>query len=359
MVTPIRQLLRILVLICVPLAVASCGGKKTTAPDPKPSVTVTPGSPTVNAGATLQFTATVTDLAPGVTWSLAKASGNTDSLGTITQTGLYTAPMAVTKWWDYEIRVTATSTADGSVSGSTVATVPVDLKSFTYQVINTYPHADTAWTQGFEYDNGMFLEGTGRTRQSYLWRSEIASGNITQQHKLGDTYFGEGVTRLGDKIYQVTWTSTTCFVYNQSDFSPADTLSYTGQGWGLTNNGTEIIMSNGSSLIRFRNPMTFDINRDFRVYDRDRFVDDLNELEYIDGMIYSNVWQTDSIAVIDPADGRVAGWIDLTGLPLPQDVTGSENVLNGIAYDAMGDRLFVTGKLWSVVYEIELVPPSP
>jgi glutamine cyclotransferase len=244
--------------------------------------------------------------------------------------------------------------------------------SFTYQVDASFPHADTAWTQGFEYDNGVFLEGTGVKGRSYVWRSEIATGNILKQHKIDDIYFGEGVTRLGNRIYQVTWQEFTCFVYDEADFaSPGpvfgtsqgitaiDTLTYTGDGWGLTNNGNEIIMSNGSSKIRFRDPMTFDINRDVRVYDRDRFVDRLNELEYINGKIYANVWQTDSIAVIEPSDGRVSAWIDLTGLPLPADVTGGENVLNGIAYDAMNQKLYVTGKLWAKIYEITLIPVSP
>lgn len=243
--------------------------------------------------------------------------------------------------------------------------------SYTYQVLNSYPHADTAWTQGFEYDNGVFLEGTGQTGRSYVWRAEIATGNVIKQHLLDNPYFGEGVTRLGSKIFQLTWLDHICFVYNEADLASGgplfgtsqgitaiDTLDYGGQGWGLTNNGSEIIMSNGSSLIRHRDPDDFSIIREYQVKDRGRAIDEINELELINGMVYANIWQTDSIYVFDPADGKVTAWIDLAGLPLPADQNPNQNVLNGIAYDATGDRLFVTGKYWSKVYEIQLVPAA-
>jgi glutamine cyclotransferase len=222
---------------------------------------------------------------------------------------------------------------------------------YTYRVIRRYPHDPAAFTQGLVYFEGIFYEGTGLYGRSSLRRVDLETGQVLQRVDLADPYFGEGVAMAGDTLIQLTWREHTAFIYDRRTFAVTGQFTYTTEGWGLTHDGQRLIMSDGSNTLYFRDPSTFEETSRVLVFDGATPVARLNELEFIRGEVYANVWQTDRIARIDPHTGRVTSWIDLTGLKPPQT-----DVLNGIAYDAMQDRLFVTGKLWPYLYEIELVP---
>lgn len=223
-----------------------------------------------------------------------------------------------------------------------------------YQVVKTYPHDRSAFTQGLEYHNGFLYEGTGLNGRSTLRKVELATGRVVQQIALPYEYFGEGITMLAGEILQLTWQSQVGFVYGASDFKMRRQFRYTGEGWGLTNNGREVFFSDGSSTLRVLSPKTLAETRRIRVTDGATPVAQLNELEVVEGEIYANVWQSERVARISPATGKVVGWIDLRGLLSPIFSSGVD-VLNGIAYDAAGKRLFVTGKLWPSVFEIKVV----
>ena len=237
------------------------------------------------------------------------------------------------------------------------ATPSGDIPVYTYKVINTYPHDRQAFTQGLVYHDGVLYEGTGLWGKSYLRRVELETGNVLQLHKIPPQYFGEGVTVYGDRIIQLTWQSYIGFVYDRDSLQLLHEFYYSSEGWGLTHDGERLIMSDGSAKLYFWDPDTLAKTGQIEVRDDDGPVDMLNELEYINGKVYANVWQTDLIAIIDPETGRVTGWIDLEGLLGPEDRTEPVDVLNGIAYDADNDRLFVTGKWWPKLFEIELVAP--
>jgi glutaminyl-peptide cyclotransferase len=224
-------------------------------------------------------------------------------------------------------------------------------------VIHTYPHDEGAFTQGLEYTNGMLYESTGLNGQSTLRRVGLESGAILAICALPPAFFAEGMTIYGDKIFQLTWQSHIGFVYARDSFALLQTFSYPTEGWGLTHDGARLIMSDGTARLHFLDPETLQEVGHVDVVDDQGPVIRLNELEYVRGEIYANVWQTDRIARIDPASGQVRGWIDLTGL-LPTERQKPGGVLNGIAYDAEHDRLFVTGKLWPTLFEIALVAPT-
>jgi glutamine cyclotransferase len=227
---------------------------------------------------------------------------------------------------------------------------------FTYKVVRDYPHDPTAFTQGLEYRGGFLYEGTGLNGRSSLRKERLETGQILEQTKLSPEYFGEGITVLGPAIFQLTWQSHTGFVYGSSTFHVERRFSYPGEGWGLTNDGHLIYMSDGTAAIRVMDPHTFAEKRRIQVRDGGAPVAELNELEWVDGEILANVWQTDRIARISPATGEVAGWIDCSGM-LPTVFRSSPDaVLNGIAYDSRTKRLFVTGKLWPKLYQIQMVP---
>jgi glutaminyl-peptide cyclotransferase len=223
-----------------------------------------------------------------------------------------------------------------------------------YRVVNVYPHDSTAFTQGLEYRGGYLYEGTGLEGQSRLRKVDLKTGRVIQEIRLGAQYFGEGITILNQRIIQITYKSQRGFIYDQGTFKLLRTFDYPGEGWGLTNDMKQIYMSDGSSEIRVWDGETLAERRRIKVRDGSRPVTLINELELVNGEIFANVWQTDRIARISPADGRVTGWINLAGLS-PAG-TASEAVLNGIAHDGMGGRLFVTGKLWPKLYEIQVVP---
>jgi len=229
---------------------------------------------------------------------------------------------------------------------------------YTYKVIATYPHSTSSYTEGFFYLDGLFYESTGLEGHSGVMAITPATGKPIQRLDLAPNYFGEGIVDWGPNILGWTWQTNTGFVYNRFSFRVVGQFKYEGEGWGMTRTASRIITSDGTATLRFRNPRTFQETRQIVVKDGDRVVDQLNELEMVKGQIYANVWHSDRIARISPRDGRVLGWIDLAGL-LPEDQrVNSESVLNGIAYDAKTDRLFVTGKQWPTVFEIKVIPKS-
>ena len=229
---------------------------------------------------------------------------------------------------------------------------------YTYNIVNIYPHDRSAFTQGLVFEDGFLYEGTGLYGQSTLRRVELETGDILQIRGLPDQFFGEGITVYGNEIIQLTWQSNVGFVYDKNSFELLQQFNYSTEGWGITHNGTCLIMSDGTSTLHFLDPQTFEEISQLAVFADDDPVTRLNELEYIQGEIYANVWQTDRIARIAPETGRVIGWIDLRGLLTAEDRSEPVDVLNGIAYDTEADRLFVTGKLWPKLFEIELISPE-
>ncbi len=227
---------------------------------------------------------------------------------------------------------------------------------YTYKVVAQYPHSTSSYTEGLLYLNGVFYEGTGLNGRSGLLANNPQTGQTLQHVDLPAQYFGEGIVDWGPYLYQWTWQSHLCFVYDRFTLRLVRTLLYTGEGWGMTRNATELITSDGSATLRFRDPITFRELRHITVHDGLRRIDKLNELELIKGEIYANVWHTDRIARISPSDGRVLAWIDLAGLLPESQKVDAESVLNGIAYDPQHDRLFVTGKQWPAIFEIKLLP---
>ena len=229
----------------------------------------------------------------------------------------------------------------------------------TFKVVNTYPHDRAAYTQGLVMDGGTLYEGTGLNGRSSLRRVDLESGQVLHSVALDPEHFGEGVTTWNDQIIQLTWKSHLGFVYDKATFRLLKTFNYPTEGWGLTQDGASLIMSDGTSILHFMDPVTFQETKRITVTDQGQPVVKLNELEYVRGEILANVWQTDRIARIAPETGQVIGWIDLTGLLNQADRPPSADaVLNGIAYDAGRDRLFVTGKLWPNLFEVTLAPRS-
>lgn len=237
-----------------------------------------------------------------------------------------------------------------SLLASSAVAAPV----FGYKVIAKYPHATTSYTEGFLYLNGLFYEGTGRNGHSLLMAIDPKSGMVQQHISLPAEYFGEGIVDWGSNIYWWTWQSHTCFVYDRFTLQQVKKFTYTGEGWGMTHDERSIITSDGTSTLRFRDPNTFAETRHIVVKDGGRPITQLNELEYIKGEIYANIWHSDMIARISPKDGHVISYINLAGILPPSQMIDAESVLNGIAYDSKGDRLFVTGKQWPAIFEIKV-----
>jgi glutaminyl-peptide cyclotransferase len=226
---------------------------------------------------------------------------------------------------------------------------------FGYRIVTTYPHDRSAFTQGLVYRSGVLYEGTGLYGQSTLRRVDLSTGAVREKVTLGSAYFGEGIAVLKDRIYQLTWREQTGFVYDRETFALLDRFSYATEGWGLTTDGTRLMASNGTDRITFHDPDTFAELDSIAVRADGEPVPRLNELEYVKGEIWANVFQTDRIARIDRTTGKVSGWINLSGLLSDNDRAGLDvGVLNGIAYDAAKNRLFVTGKNWPKLFEITL-----
>jgi len=236
----------------------------------------------------------------------------------------------------------------------TIAAPPVVPHADGFVVVRTYPHDANAFTQGLIYLDGHLYESTGLNGRSSVRMEDLATGRVLQKYDLPPQYFGEGLTDWGSTLIQLTWQAHEGFVYDRFSFKLQSTFSYEGEGWGLTHDATNLIISDGTSYLRFLDPRSFREVRRVQVTDEaGRAVDKLNELEYVHGEIYANIWQTDRIARISSRTGKILGWIDLSGILDKQDREGAD-VLNGIAYDSSGGRLFVTGKLWPKLFEIRI-----
>ena len=225
-----------------------------------------------------------------------------------------------------------------------------------YRVIHTYPHDPQAFTQGLEYRNGFLYEGTGLNGRSTVRKVDLETGKVLETTSIDQRYFGEGITVIDGHIVELTWQTNVGFLYTQADFKTLKSFYYPGEGWGLANDSTHIYMSDGTAEIRVWDPKTLEEKRRITVHDGAKTIDQLNELEFVKGEIYANIWQTDKIVRISPTTGAVLGWIDMSGLLGPMYRNGTEDVLNGIAYDAATKRLWVTGKLWPNLFEIKIVP---
>ncbi|MEE8620595.1 MAG: glutaminyl-peptide cyclotransferase [Syntrophobacteria bacterium] len=245
-----------------------------------------------------------------------------------------------------------------TVTNSTQPTISYPAPVVGYRIVNTYPHDPIAFTQGLVFADGVLYEGTGLRGQSSLRKVDLKTGTILQVRQLPVRFFGEGITIYGNRVIQLTWRARVGFVYHKQTFQLLDTFNYSTEGWGITHDGRSLIISDGTSTLYLLDPQTFREVGRLEVHTRDGPVSRLNELEYVQGEIYANVWKTDRIARISPQTGEVVGWINLEGLLEPEDRYRRIDVLNGIAYDVKNDRLFVTGKLWPKLFEIELVVPK-
>lgn len=244
--------------------------------------------------------------------------------------------------------------ASSGVAQQTNSAKPaVDVES--YQIIHVYPHAPSAYTQGLIFLDGTLYEGTGLEGRSSLRRVQLETGKVLQRYDLPKEYFGEGITDWKNDLYQLTWRSGTCFVYDRVSFRLLHTFHYPGEGWGLTHDEKHLIMSDGTAKLRILDPASFKQLKRITVTYQRRPVENLNELEYIHGAIYANVWMSDRIAIISPKSGKVERWLDLSGILPGHDSINGNAVLNGIAYDAKTDRIFVTGKLWPKLFEIRVI----
>jgi glutaminyl-peptide cyclotransferase len=244
----------------------------------------------------------------------------------------------------------------GANSGSSTTNTPANAPAskINYEVVHAYPHDTGAFTQGLIFVNGKLYEGTGQEGRSSLREVDLQTGHVVNKVEVPEPFFAEGITLLNGKIYQLTWQHGIGFIYNAQTLEKTGQFAYKGQGWGITNDGHSLIVSDGSYNLKFFNPDSFTVTKTIAVADGDTNVPRLNELEFVNGEIYANIWHDDRIATIDPQNGRVTGWIDLAGLLPPGAVTDEEAVLNGIAFDQAGNRLFVTGKLWPQLFEIKL-----
>jgi len=225
------------------------------------------------------------------------------------------------------------------------------------KVVHTYPHLTTSYTEGFFFRDGLFYEGTGIEGHSEILVYE-PSGKLIQHTDIDPSVFGEGIVDWGDTLFEWTWQTHSGTIFDRVSLAPIRQFHYDGEGWGMTRTEKEIVTSDGSPILRFRSPDTFDQIRQITVRDGPTPVRNLNELEYIKGEIYANVWHSDRIARINPTTGQVIAWIDCAGLLPADQKIDAESVLNGIAYDAPHDRLFVTGKQWPTIFEIKLIPPG-
>jgi len=238
------------------------------------------------------------------------------------------------------------------------STTPEVVPLYTYKIVNTYPHDRNAFTQGLVFEDGILYEGTGLHGQSTLRKVELETGDILRILTLPAQFFGEGVTIYGNKLIQLTWQSNVGFIYDKESFELLQEFNYSTEGWGITHDGKRLIMSDGTSTLHFLDPETFQEIGQIEVYDRNGPVTKLNELEYVQGEIYANIWKTDRVARIAPLTGQVMGWIELENILSPEDRNHRVDALNGIAYDAKNDRLFVTGKFWPKIIEIEMISPD-
>jgi glutamine cyclotransferase len=225
---------------------------------------------------------------------------------------------------------------------------------YTCKIVATYPHDSQAFTQGLIFEDGVLYESTGLYEKSTLRKVELSAGRILQMHKLADEFFAEGIAICGNRIVQLTYKSGVGFVYNRDTFEVLNTFNYPGEGWGLTYDGEHLVLSDGTATLRLLDPETYEQVSSIEVRDGTRLIEGLNELEYVKGHIYANLWPTERIVIVDPKTGQVSGWVNLQEI-LKLVSNSQAEVPNGIAYDAAGDRLFVTGKYWPELFEMRLV----
>jgi glutamine cyclotransferase len=230
-----------------------------------------------------------------------------------------------------------------------------DTPVYSYEIVNVYPHDASAFTEGLVFADGVLYEGTGLHGSSSLRQVELATGRVLKEYRVPAQYFGEGITLWNDTLIQLTYQSHLGFVYEKDSFALSRTFSYPTEGWGLTHDGTHLIMSDGTAALYFLDPESFEVVNQLEVTDRGTAIAQLNELEYVRGTIYANVWPTNRIAMISPETGELVSWLELNGLLSAEDRLQPVDVLNGIAYDPVQDRLFVTGKYWPKLFELELV----
>jgi len=243
-------------------------------------------------------------------------------------------------------------------TNSSYANEKIDTPVLGYKIVNTYPHDTNSFTQGLIFDKGVLYESTGLIGRSAVKIVDLKTGKTLKSHELPDNYFGEGIAIIENKIIQLTWRSKTGFVYDKKTLKLIKKFSYQTQGWGITYDGKYLIISDGSAVLYFMDPNTFKVVGTLEVYGDSGKVSKLNELEYINGEIYANIWGIEKIARINPKTGRVTAWIDLSGLLSDQDKKNRVDVLNGIAFNSENGNLFVTGKLWPKLFEIKLVPKN-
>ena len=246
------------------------------------------------------------------------------------------------------------STTPSSSTSNPPAPANGPVPKYGYEIVNIWPHDSNAFTQGLILMDGKLLESTGQEGFSSLRRVELESGKVLKKVDVPVPFFAEGITVLNGKVYQLTWQHGVGFIYDAQTFELQGEFNYQGEGWGLTTDGQSLILSDGSDRLRFIDPTSFRMTKVINVKDGTLPVGKLNELEYVNGEIYANVWHDDRIAAIDPQSGRVNAWIDLTGLMPEDELRDTEAVLNGIAYDQASDKLTVTGKLWPRVFEIKV-----
>lgn len=250
---------------------------------------------------------------------------------------------------------TTSTTPSGSPSPSPTQTTSTSVPVYTVSIVHSYPHDSSAFTQGLVMENdGTLLESTGLYGQSSLRQVNLVDGSILQQYTLPSEYFGEGIAVVEDKIVQLTWQNKIGFIYDKETLELLGNFSINVEGWGLTHDGTHLIMSDGTSNLYFFDPNTYQVISSINVYDNNGPVSHLNELEYINGTIYANIWMSPKIAIINPTSGQVQAYIDLTQIVQSNTTSNRDAVLNGIAYNKQTNQLFVTGKYWSYLYEIEL-----
>jgi len=223
-----------------------------------------------------------------------------------------------------------------------------------YQIVNIWPHDSNAFTQGLILADGKLFESTGEVGRSSLRSVDLQTGRVLKKVDVPEPYFAEGIALLNGKIYQLTWQHQVGFIYDAQTFERTGQFNYAGEGWGFTTDGQSLILSDGSNRIRFIDPKDFHVTKTITVLDNKTPIDQLNELEYVHGSIYANVWHDNRIAIIDPQSGHVTAWIDLAGLIPESELPDPEAVLNGIAYDQANDKLYVTGKLWPRLFEIKI-----
>ncbi len=248
-----------------------------------------------------------------------------------------------------------TKTANTSTVTSSSVSAPAKAKEYSYIVEKIYPHSTSSYTQGLLYVDGQLWEGTGLNGESRILKVDLETGKTKEFSSLAQRDFGEGITIVGDTLFQLTWTSNRAYFYSLKSGEKIGEKLYAGEGWGITTDGDKLYMSDGTPRITVRNHSTFNVERSFTVRYNGESVPYLNELEWINGKIWANVYTTNQIVMINPQNGEVEGVIDLTGILPEEEFTDTTDVLNGIAYDKEGDRIFVTGKNWSKLFEIKIV----